>query len=178
MELICTNFLFFFPFYFHPFFFSSFHNLVVYFMLFESKLVLHKCWLVVFVSIISVDRIWIFLFADTWLQNMCDSRLLIGVHFVTELSAPTVGPRRENMVLVLSLAWHVKHPSGTLYSGESECVPGDQRQWLRFFVVFVGPSSPRSVNPKLVCDHILSNSPFTVEKVMKWLQSHSVYYSI
>ena len=124
-----------FSFYFHPFFFSSFRHLVVCFMLFESKLILHKCWLVVFASIISVARIWIFLFGDTWLQNMCDSQLLIGVHFVIELSAPTVGPRGENMVLVLSLAWRVKHPSGTLilYSGGSECVPGDQRQWLGFF---------------------------------------------
>lgn len=160
MLLICTSSLSFFSFYFHLFFFSSFHHLVVCFMLFESKLILHKCWLVVFVSIISIDRIWRFLSVDTWLQNM--------------------GPRAENMLLVLGLAWHVKHPSGTLilYSGESECVPGDQLQWLWFFMVFVGHSSLRSVHLKLVCDRILSNSPFTVEKMMKWLQSHSVYHSI
>lgn len=37
-------------------------------------------------------------------SKTCDNQLLIGVHFVAELSAPTLGPRRENMVLVLSLA--------------------------------------------------------------------------
>jgi hypothetical protein len=44
---------------------------------------------------------------------------------------------------------------------ETNCVD------FSFFVLFIDPSGQRSVHLKLDCDHILSNSPFTVEKVVK-----------
>jgi hypothetical protein len=87
----------------------------------------------------------------------------------------------ENIVLVLSSAWHVKHPIGvvvtlSLYLRKSDAYL--ETSCNDIFMLFLGTSSHILVHLKMGYDHTLSNSPVTVEKVITWLKNQSVYHSI